>query len=466
MPHTILIVDDEVTLARNIKRYLGRHGYDARVVATGEEALGVLETFSPDLILLDYHLPGINGLEVLGRIRAIDTQVKIIIMTGAGGVQVAVDAMKAGANDYLSKPLVLAELKLLLDRVVGQARAEGALAYYQNKQARHSGLATLLGKSAPILELKKQIQYYLEAERHLVYGDPPPVLITGETGTGKDLVARAFHFDGPRADKPLVELNCASIPSQLLEAELFGYERGAFTDAKERKLGLVESANGGTLFLDEIGDMDLSVQAKLLTVLETKRVRRVGGLRDRDVDVRIIAATNQNLEERVQNGQFRSDLLFRIRVIHIELPPLRERSDDVKPLAYEFLRLQGKRYGKAKLRLSEEAAHTLQHYHWPGNVRELRNVIERAILLTATETIEPKHLALISDMPKRNPGNGLGSIQNFPDDGLNLERVEAELVKLALERAKGNVTRAAKLLGISRDTLRYRIEKYGSSASS
>ena len=459
--HSILVVDDEATLGRNIKRYLARQGYDTHLVETGEDALEALDTFRPDLILLDYHLPGMNGLEVLGRIRKTDTQVKIIIMTGAGGVQVAVDAMKAGANDYLSKPLVLAELKLLLDKVVGQVRAEGALAYYQNKQARQSGLATLLGKSAPILELKEQIQHYLEAERRLAYGDPPPVLITGETGTGKGLVARAFHFDGPRGDKPMVELNCASIPSQLLEAELFGYERGAFTDAKERKLGLVESANGGTLFLDEIGDMDLSMQAKLLTVLETKRIRRVGGLRDRNVDVRIIAATNQDLDERVQSGQFRLDLLFRIRVIHIELPPLRERSDDVEPLVDEFLKLQSKRYGKPKLHLSAEAVHTLQHYHWPGNIRELRNVIERAVLLTTTETVESKHLALISDAPQSNQGNGLGPIQYFPDQGLNLERVEAELVKLALERAKGNVTRAAKLLGISRDTLRYRIEKYG-----
>ena len=315
MSHAVLIIDDEETLARNIRTYLTRHGYEARIAGSGEEGLAALDSFNPDLVLLDFQLPGMDGLEILRRIRTAARHVKVVMMTAHGGVPVAVDAMKAGAYDYLTKPLALSELKLLLDKAIGQEQLEGALAYYQNRQAERSGLNKLLGESPPMQALKRKIQQFIDAEERLTEGEPPAVLITGETGAGKELVARAFHFEGPRRDRPFVELNCASIPTPLLEAELFGFERGAFTDAKERKLGLVETANGGTLFLDEIGEMEPVLQAKLLKLLEDRRLRRLGGLRDQKVDIRVIAATHQPLEERVRQGSFRSDLFFRLRII-------------------------------------------------------------------------------------------------------------------------------------------------------
>ncbi len=463
MPNAILIIDDEATLAKNIKTYLSRHGYDAQVAASGEEGLAQLDGFKPDVVLLDYQMPGLNGLEVLRRIRAEAPHIKVIMLTGHGGVEVAVEAMKAGAYDYLTKPVVLGELKLLLDKTVGQERLESALTYYQNRQAKQSGLSKLLGESPPMLALKRKIQQFIEAEQRLVDGEPPAVLITGETGTGKELVARAFHFEGSRRNKPFVEINCAAIPAQLLETELFGFERGAFTDARERKLGLVETANGGTLFLDEIGEMELPLQAKLLKLLEDKTVRRLGNLRDQKVDIRIIAATNQSLEERVRQGQFRSDLFFRLRIIHIGLPPLRERDEDIILLARAFLDNHGNRYGKTGLRFTPAAEQALRHYGWPGNVRELRNGIEHAVLLTETALIEPQHLALcpaLTPAPSACAAGGVLPCQHFPQEGVNLERMEQDLLVQALQHTGWNVSRAAKLLGLSRDTLRYRMEKY------
>ncbi|MBL8250754.1 MAG: sigma-54-dependent Fis family transcriptional regulator [Candidatus Competibacter sp.] len=462
MPKAVLIIDDEATLAKNIKLYLARHGYDAQTAASGEDGLAQLDHFKPDVVLLDYQMSGLNGLEVLRRIRADAPHVKVVMLTGHGGVDVAVEAMKTGAYDYLSKPVVLGELKLLLDKAVGQERLESALHYYQGRQAQQSGLSKLLGESPPMVALKRKIRQFLDAERRLVDGEPPAVLIAGETGTGKELAARAFHFDGPRRDKPFVELNCAAIPAQLLETELFGFERGAFTDAKERKLGLVEMANGGTLFLDEIGELEPALQAKLLKLLEDKTVRRLGSLRDQKVDIRIIAATNQALEERVRQGQFRSDLFFRLRVIHIALPPLRERADDILLLANAFLDWHSKRYGKGGLRFSPAAEQALRHYSWPGNVRELRNGIEHAVLLAEDSRIEPQHLTLCpaltstpSQMPDRPP-----SSPNFPSEGVDLERLEQDVIVQALHHTGWNVSRAAKLLNLSRDTLRYRMEKY------
>ncbi|HHW78832.1 MAG TPA: sigma-54-dependent Fis family transcriptional regulator, partial [Xanthomonadaceae bacterium] len=417
MSNAILIIDDEATLAKNIKIYLSRHGYEARVATSGEEGLAQLDSFKPDVVLLDYQMQGLDGLEVLRRIRVEAAHIKVIMLTGHGGVQVAVEAMKAGAYDYLTKPVVLGELKLLLDKAVGQERLEGALTYYQNRQAERSGLRKLLGESPSMLALRHKIHQFMEAEQRLVDGEPPAVLVTGETGTGKELVARAFHFEGPRREKPFVEINCAAIPAQLLEAELFGFERGAFTDARERKLGLVEMANGGTLFLDEIGEMELPLQAKLLKLLEDKTVRRLGSLRDQKVDIRIVAATNQALEERVRQGQFRSDLFFRLRIIHIELPPLRERDEDIILLARAFLDSHGRRYGKSGLRFTPAAEQALRHYSWPGNVRELRNSIEHAVLLTETTLIEPQHLALCPALTLTPPTCAAGGIlpcQHFP----------------------------------------------------
>lgn len=464
MPYGILIIEDETTLAKNMKIYLERYEYEVRIAPSAEEGVQQLETFKPDVTLLDLHLPGMNGLDALSHIRRIDPQAKVVLITAHGNVETAVDAMKAGAYDFLSKPLILAKLKILLDKAVGQTRMERTLSYHQEKESGLSGLSSLLGESPPMVSLKEQIIQVIEAERSLKEGDPPAVLITGETGTGKELVARALHYNGLRKDQPFVEINCAAIPNHLLEAELFGYERGAFTDAKDRKIGLFEAADGGTLFLDEIGEIDITLQSKLLKSLEDKVIRRLGNLREQRVNVRIIAATNQSLEEAVRQGKFRPDLFFRLRIIQLNLPSLRERGRDILLLAEHFLSLHCRRYGKGKMRFSDEAQKVLLNYAWPGNVRELRNMIEQIVLLSRQEVIEPGQLVLTSDLirPEKREAADPGSLSRLriPSEGISLEGVERDLVVQALEQTGGNVTRAAKLLGLTRDTLRYRMEKY------
>jgi two-component system response regulator AtoC len=463
MSHAVLIIEDEATLAKNMKKYLEQHGFEVRVVPSAEEGLAQLDEYKPDVILLDFHLPGMNGLEALAQIRSRDSQTRLVMITGEGSVQLAVDAMKAGAYDYLSKPVALSELKLLLEKALGQDRIEQAFSYYQEREAQ-GGLARMIGTSPPMRALNVAIRQLLEAEQRLEEGTPPAVLITGETGTGKELVARALHFDGKRRARPFIEINCASIPGQLLEAELFGYERGAFTDAHRRKLGLAEAAEGGTLFLDEIGDVEPALQGKLLKLLEQKVVRRLGGLRDMKVDVRIIAATNRPLEQMVQEGRFRSDLFFRLRGVQLTLSPLRSRGDDIVLLAREFLALHGARYGKKHLRFGKETEQALLDYAWPGNVRELLNLIEETVLLAQGEVIEPEQLSLCVTLgaPLREPGasaSGRAGAE-ISGEGLKLDQMERSLVLRALEKTAWNVTRAARLLGLSRDTLRYRIEKY------
>jgi transcriptional regulator with PAS, ATPase and Fis domain len=307
-------------------------------------------------------------------------------------------------------------------------------------------------------ELKFKLQQVIAAERNLTDNDAPAVLITGETGTGKELVARALHFSGARAGKPFVEINCASIPPNLLEAELFGYERGAFTDAKERKPGLVEAAEGGTLFLDEIAEIDVSVQVKLLKLLEEKRLRRLGGIREQQVNVRIVAATNRNIEGMVRDGAFRADLFYRLRILQVVVPPLRERGHDVLLLAQHFLEMQAARYGRTGLTFAPDAKNLLSVHRWPGNVREMRNAIEQAVLLTNAGEIGAVQFPFgvpAAQLPL--PASGPTAATNAT---LDLNGAERDLILTALARTHWNVTRAALLLGLSRDTLRYRIEKH------
>ena len=457
MTASVLIIEDDHTLSKNINTYLTRNGYQGEVAATGAKGLELVEKLRPDVALIDLMLPDMSGIELLMRIRSIEPHTLIIMMTGAGSVQAAVEAMKAGAYDYLSKPLVLKELKLLLDKATKAQKQASALSYYHDREAVQSGLAKIIGESPNIRELKAKIAQFVAAENQLSDQEPPTVLVTGETGCGKELVARAFHFEGPRRNQPFVELNCASIPAHLLEAELFGYERGAFTDAKQRKVGLVDTANGGTLFLDEIGEMEPALQAKLLTLLENRRIRRLGSVQEHEVNVRIIAATNQDLDAQVRAGAFRSDLYYRLRVIHVHVPPLRERGSDVRLLAESFLRHHAHRYRKPDLTLSAGALDKLQRYPWPGNVRELRNAMEQAVLLCSGETIQPEHLLV------GNPSGPLPSSEPAPstEPSLNIEDHEIQLIRAALERTGGNVTKAAELLGLSRDTLRYRLSKHG-----
>lgn len=303
----VLIIEDEQRLAKNIETFLKRSDFEVRISANGFDGLSEFDRFKPDIVLLDLNLPDVGGLEVLKRLRSVDAGAKVIMMTGAGSTDAAVSAMKAGAYDWLTKPLSLKELKVTLEKAAGQERLEGALNYYQQREAGKSGLDKLLGGSLAMRELKQRLSQFVDAEAALKEGPPPSILITGETGTGKELAARAIHFDGSRRDGPFVEINCAAIPANLLEAELFGYEKGAFTDARQRKLGLVEAADGGTLFLDEIGEIDASIQTKLLKLLEDRVVRRLGGLRDTTMDVRIVSATNRDLEKLVREGGFRAD---------------------------------------------------------------------------------------------------------------------------------------------------------------
>jgi two-component system response regulator AtoC len=451
----VLIVEDEALLARNVKTYLERREYEVAVTGTVRGALSLYAELQPDAILIDQNLPDGLGMDLIRKIRSSDRTTKLVMVTAHGSVETAVEAMKCGADDYLTKPVSLHEIALLLEKLVAQTRLESSLSYFRTKEQRRSGLDRILGNSAAIQEVKARIGMILDAERAASGKAPgPPVLILGETGTGKELVARALHFDGPRRDRPFVEVNCAALPEQLVESELFGHERGAFTDARERKIGLFQAADGGTLFLDEVGELTLQAQAKLLKAIEDRVIRPVGGLRDRRVDVRVVAATNASLEDKVRQNEFRSDLFYRLNTISISSPPLRSRGADVLLLADTFLIEFRSRYGRGDLEFSKTAKAALLDHSWPGNVRELRNVIEQACLLTAGNSVQS------SDLSLREPALIQSADGSAPAHNATLTDVERELITNALRQAHGNVTLAARALGVSRDTLRYRMDKY------
>ncbi|HEY6865124.1 MAG TPA: sigma-54 dependent transcriptional regulator [Burkholderiales bacterium] len=453
---SLLLIEDEDTLAKNVQRYLARQGWDVELAGTAESGLAQLAKLQPDVVVLDFQLPGMDGRAALATIRERDPDARVVMVTGQSSVQLAVDAMKAGAADFLPKPLVLADLKRVLDKLAGEGRMRKALAYYH---ARDQGcMSQILGESPAMIELKERIRLVLRAEAGDTGGPAPAILITGETGSGKEMIARACHSESRRKDGPFIEINCAAIPANLLEAELFGYEKGAFTGANERKIGLIEAADGGTLFLDEIGEADASTQAKLLKVIEEQRIRRVGSVQERRVDVRMIAATNQLLEERAREGKFRPDLLYRLRVIELKVPPLRARGEDILLLANRFLGEFAKRYGKPGLAFTPAALDRLTRHDWPGNVRELRNLIEQAVLLARGATIDYSDLGL----PAVETCSAAAAPEpEAPQVTLELAQVERDLLRQALERTAWNVTQAARILGITRDTLRSRIEKHG-----
>jgi two-component system, NtrC family, response regulator AtoC len=465
---TVLIVDDERTLARAVKAFLAEAGYEAEVAGDAERALELVESLRPDVVFADVRLPGMSGIDLLRRIREFDPAIPVIIMTAHGTIEGAVEAVKLGAFDYMKKPIDLEELKLLADRARETALLKQELSYYRRRAADEVSFAGILGRSPAMRAVLDQVRQIA------ALNETPPVLITGETGTGKGLVARSLHSSGPRSAKPFIDVNCTALPATLMEAELFGYERGAFTDAKESKIGLFEAAEGGFLFLDEVGDLEPALQGKLLGAIEERTVRRVGGIRDRKIDVRILAATNRDLESEVQQNRFRRDLYFRLAVILLHLPPLRERGDDVLLLADHFLRRFSAKYGKAVDRIDAHARELLLAYPWPGNVRELSHVIERAVLWSREATLNVDHLSVAS--PTRVGGNGLDqakpAVQTPPQgDGMgaagtqpestDLTQVERSMIERAMREAGGNQTRAAQRLGISRDTLRYRLKKFG-----
>jgi two-component system response regulator AtoC len=463
MGYAVMIVEDEAVLAKKVAKFLQQRGFEVSIAGSGRDALEQLPVFLPDAVILDFNLPGgLDGLEILKQVHAFDAGIRVIMVTGHGNVRLAVDAMKSGAYDYLSKPVVLSELKLLLDRAIGQDRTDGQLSYFHDRQAIKGGLEELIGESPSVTQLKGEIARLIEAAYRIRDGVPPAVLIIGETGSGKELVARALHFGGPRREQPFIELNVATLPAHLVESELFGYERGAFTDARGRKLGLVEAAGGGTLFLDEIGELDLAVQAKLLKLLEDRTVRRLGSVRDHVVDIQVVTATNKPLERMVAESRFREDLYYRLNTITIQVPPLRDRADDILLLADHFLKQFAHKYNRQPIVLAEDAARALLAYPWPGNVRQLRNVMEQAALHGGIEKIAAAQLPL----PVLAKAEAAEHITGRLQDPVNtppatLGEIEREVIERTLREVDGNVSKAARRLGITRDRLRYRIDKYG-----
>ena len=435
----ILIVEDEPKMAFLLEAELNDAGHRATSVTDGREAVRRVEREHFDIVITDLRMEGMDGIEVLERVKGLDPQTEVVLITAYATAQTAVEAMKKGAYDYIIKPFDIEELKLLVKKI---EEKQGLL--YENallqEKARREGL--LVGGRSPAM------RKVLELIDKVAPTDAT-VLVLGESGTGKELVARRIHHTSPRRDKPLVAVHCATFPENLLESELFGYERGAFTGATRRKVGHFEYADGGTIFLDEVGELPASVQAKLLRFLQERQFTRLGGVEPVRVDVRVIAATNRDLEREVREGRFREDLFYRLNVFPIELPPLRERREDIPLLVEHFLRQRNRPPDV----ISPEAMEALLAYDWPGNVRELENVIERALILAGEGRITPDLLPF--GRPKA------GAKVELPDEGVNLEEVERELIIQALEKAGWNKAKAAKLLGITRRRLYSRMEALG-----
>jgi len=456
----ILIIDDELVFARALAHSLNRGGHECWSLSSAEEALPWIENERPDLVLLDIKLSGMSGMEALRKIVALDATIVVIVMTAYSSVESAVAAMKDGAYDYIQKPIDHDELRFTIEKALETSRLRERLSHYERKEAQQSAHRALIGESPRMRQIADLIDRISQLDRGPA-GDLPTVLLLGETGTGKDLIARAIHRKSSLAAQPFVEVECTSIPKELAEAELFGYERGAFTGAAVAKPGLIEAADGGTLFLDEIGELSLDLQAKLLKAIERKQIRRLGSLRERKIHARVIAATNRDLDAAVRAGHFRQDLYYRLKVLTIELPPLRERGDDVLLLARHFLQALTHKYGLPFRRLAPSSVDAMRRYRWPGNVRELAHVIERALLAGTGEEITAADLGLEGSRPTVRLGQHASLEGDFPPQGIDLRAVERQLIERALLLTGGNVAEAARKLGIGREALRYRIHKHG-----
>jgi DNA-binding NtrC family response regulator len=454
MKPAILVVDDDEVMRQTLSDVFKKKGYAVSTAETGGQTISFIKEQLFDLILLDIRLPDMDGLDVLKDIKEIESDLMVIVMTAYSDVQTAVTAMKSGAYDYIDKPFELEELKILIKKALEtqNLRNEIRQLRWQGKE-KHQGIE-IYGNSPLITNVMELIEMISQTPR-------TSVLIQGESGTGKELAANAIHYRSKRANKPLMKINCSAIPENLLETELFGYEKGAFTDAKGTKKGLFELANGGTIFFDEIAEMKSYLQTKLLRVLESQNFMRVGGEREISVDVRIIAATNKDLSALVNAEQFRKDLYYRLKVMVIEMPPLRERREDTLLLAKLFIDGNNKELGKNITGIVESASEYLLNYQWPGNVRELKNIIERAMILSNGNEILPDHLPIEL---RRGQMDSAGDRTSDTED-LALESVEQKHIKDVLMMMDGNKSKAARMLGISRSTLREKLKKYSIAAA-
>ncbi|MHB8155855.1 MAG: sigma-54-dependent transcriptional regulator [Desulfocucumaceae bacterium] len=448
MIHKILIIDDEEHMCWALERAMKQEGYQVLTATRGVSGLELIKEEAPSLIILDLKMPEMDGMEVLKRAKEINPKLPVIMLTAHGTIETAIEAMKMGATDYLTKPFDLDELKLVVKQNLVMSQLFSEVKFLRSELTKK--YRQMIGEGPAIIEVKNLIEKVAKSNA--------TVLITGESGTGKEVAALAIHQNSPRRDYPFVPVNCAALPENLLESELFGHEKGSFTGAMARKLGRFELADKGTIFLDEITEMPLSMQVTLLRVLQEKSFERVGGTETLNVDVRIIAATNRDLSKAIEEGQFRDDLYYRLNVINIPLPALRERKEDLPLLANYFLEKLRPTYLVDSI--AESAMKLLIKYNWPGNIRELQNVLERAAIITHGNEITP------NDLPKEFLAappfkSGVDMVVNIPENGFSLEGLEKELIVKAMEKSKGNQTRAAQLLGITRSALLYRIQKHG-----
>ncbi len=457
----VMIVEDEVSLARAMGDALTEAGHEVRLVHVGEKVPAEFRAFAPQILVMDVRLGGVNGLDLLARIKSEAPETEALVVTAYGSVEIAVDAMKRGAADFLTKPIDLDVLEVTIDRIWEASRARRQLEQFRSAQAESLRRVQFIGQSPVINTIRDQVDR-LARRTAGAGGGIPAILLTGETGTGKDLLASYIHAALPHRDGPFVALNCSAVPAELFESELFGHQRGSFSGASADKPGLIETADGGTLFLDEIGDLPLAMQPKLLRALETHAVRRIGDTRDRSFDLCLIASTNRNLNEQVATGRFREDLFYRLKVVHFNLPPLRERGEDILLLAEHFLEQLSAKYRLTGLTLTPSARDILIHYHWPGNVRELQHALESAVLQVSGVTID------VGDLPLPAMIDPIRRAERDIDMGrpVNLEDVEKALIERALSKTDGNVSAAARLLSIGREAMRYRMAKFGLSAAS
>jgi two-component system, NtrC family, response regulator AtoC len=454
---TILVVDDERLVRWSLQQKLEQWGYNVSLAEDGATALSRIQLDNPDLVTLDVKLPDMTGIEVLSELRHRNVQIPVIVITAFGIVDDAVRSLKLGAYDFIEKPINFEKLENAVRNALETRRLRTEIARTHEIQRSEFSVDRIIGVSEHIQDIRELI-------KKVAASAASTILIQGESGTGKDLVAHAIHYESARRELPFFVINCAAIPENLMESELFGHEKGAFTDARTQKRGMFEIADGGTLFLDEISEMTLGMQAKLLRVLEGQSFRRVGGVKNISVDVRVIVASNRNLETAVRESKFRQDLYFRLAIIPMHLKPLREHKVDIPPLLQHFIQHYNGKFRKSIQGLTREAEELLMKYDWPGNVRELKNAIERVMILADANRIGAKHLPIrISEggvMPVPMAEESASGQIRLPLGGTSLYNVEKELIRQALELAKSNKTTAARLLRITRDTLRYKVKKY------